>query len=79
MSEMPMGRTNGALAVSASFSPISEGQRRDYTLAHFRQDRTFLIQGDWQAGQQFQDDARNVRIAINSIDGAASLATITIG
>jgi hypothetical protein len=51
----------------------------DYTLAHFRQDRTFLIQGDWQAGQQFQDDARNVRIAINSIDGAASLATITIG
>jgi hypothetical protein len=51
----------------------------DYTLANFGQDRTFLIQGDWQPGQQFQDAGRNVRIAINNIDSASSLATITIG
>lgn len=51
----------------------------DYTIANFGQDRTFLIQGDWQAGQEFHDAGRNVRIAVDKIDSAASLVTITIG
>jgi Gametolysin peptidase M11 len=51
----------------------------DYTLANFGQDRTFLIQSDWQQGQVFLDDPRNVRIAVDQIDSASSTAAITIG
>jgi hypothetical protein len=51
----------------------------DYTLANFGQDRTFLIQADWQPGQAFVDNTLNVRLAIVSFDSHASLATVTIG
>jgi hypothetical protein len=51
----------------------------DYTLANFSQDRTFLIQADWQPGQVFADNARNVRIAITSFNSGASMATLSIG
>jgi hypothetical protein len=51
----------------------------DYTIANFGQDRTFLIQGDWQQGQVFQDVARSVRISIDKIESGLSLATITVG
>jgi hypothetical protein len=51
----------------------------DYTLANFGQDLSYLIQGDWQPGQEFHDVARDVRIAIEKFDSDAGTATIIFG
>jgi hypothetical protein len=50
----------------------------DYALANFGQDRTFLIEGDWEPGEVFADTSRKVSIAIGPIDSAASQVTVTL-
>ena len=51
----------------------------DYTLSNFADDKTYLVGGGWFAGQTFIDNARNVKIHVESTDSAAGIASVTLG
>lgn len=50
----------------------------DYALANFNDDRTYLVGGGLQAGQEYRDDQRNVRIHVDRIDDGNGTATVTV-
>jgi hypothetical protein len=50
----------------------------DYTLANFNDDRTYLVGGGLVAGQEYRNEARNIRIHVDRIDNATGTAAVTI-
>jgi hypothetical protein len=51
----------------------------DYTLSNFGQDKTYLIQSDFQPGQIYLDAAKGVKVEVVSFDSTIPKAVIKIG